>query len=293
MNSVLRPPLEKRACNEYGMLVLLDWMMRYDRLQAEKKVLEKTLHELEERIKSLKRGFFRSAEEEDELQVVKNEYREFEQNLQSLRQEMEKVESNRIHLALSGKDEAALETLLKEMEEQGWVRLGEDDFFQTAEKGLEVYNHLLKQQESYLQHFEVYAYVDLQEGVFADPHNDLLEGDRWYDLRVAAAEFKGIDPYRVVFLAMLAEGVFYENPEWKFDLGMGVLFKDMESLVQEQLAVEELGYEDEEGEVTGEEVIADVIEQGSRIMHDRNLHENQPEDKEIPDEQIITTTYYF
>lgn len=293
MNSVLRPQLDKLACREYGMLVLLDWMMRYDRLHAEKTAHEKSLRELEERVKSLKRGFFRSAEEEDALSDAKKECGEIEQFLVSLQHEMKMAETHRFHLTLSGKDEAALEPLLREMEQQGWLKLGDDDYFHVTVKGREVYEHLLKQQDSYLVHFEVFAYVDLEQGVFANPDKDLLEGDRWTDVRVAVAEYKGIDPYRVVFLSMLAEGVYYENPDWKFDLGMDVLFNDMENLVQEQLAVEELGYEDEQGLITGEEVIGDVIEQGGQIKHDKRRDDFESEDEELPDEQIISTTYYF
>ena len=80
--------------------------------------------------------------------------------------------------------------------------MGEDDYYITNDKGLEIYQKFTEQQESYVSHFDIYAYVDLQEGVFADPQSDLLEGGRWSDLRVAVAEYKGIDPYRVVFLSM-------------------------------------------------------------------------------------------
>ena len=125
---------------------------------------------------------------------------------------------------------------------------------------------MVQQQVSYQAHFEIYAFVDLGAGTFADPETDLLEDERWADLRVAVAEQKGIDPYRVVFLAMLSDESFFASPDWYFDLAMGTLFDELESITKEQIRIDELGYEDEDGnEVMGEEVIADVIEQGSQL----------------------------
>ena len=111
------------------------------------------------------------------------------------------------------------------------------------------------------------------------------------------AEFKGIDPYRVVFLAMLSAETFYENQDWKFDLSMGTLFQEMKQIVLEQLHVDDLGYSDSEGKVSGEEVIRDIIEQGSELVAQRKNREQEingrKQAEESPNEQVITTTYYW
>ena len=57
-------------------------------------------------------------------------------------------------------------------------------------KGKEVYQNLVEQLEAYVMHFDVFAYVDLEEGIFGDPKTDLLEGDHWSDLRVAYTCYK-------------------------------------------------------------------------------------------------------
>ena len=63
----------------------------------------------------------------------------------------------------------------------------------------------------------------------------------------------------------------------------------MESITKEQIRIDELGYEDEDGnEVMGEEVIADVIEQGSAAVQERRSSGIQ---SDVPDEEIITTVY--
>jgi hypothetical protein len=72
---------------------------------------------------------------------------------------------------------------------------------------------------------------------------------------------------------------------------MGTLFDELESTAKEQIHIDELSYEDEDGnEVMGEEVIADVIEQGSQLAQERR--ERQAFDQDVPDEEIITTTVY-
>jgi hypothetical protein len=72
---------------------------------------------------------------------------------------------------------------------------------------------------------------------------------------------------------------------------MGTLFDELESITKEQIHVDELGYEDEDGnEVMGEEVIADVIEQGSQLAQERR--DRQAFNQDVPDEEIITTTVY-
>ena len=285
-----RPSLDVSSRVELRMLLLLDWMMAFDQLHAEKQDLEKTLFELQAQVDSLKKGFFKSVEEEDALHDAKNDLKEAERARDAVEREMEEVNSRRFHLSLASKDEDQLEPTLKEMEKQGWIEVGEDDYYITNDKGLEIYQKLTEQQESYVSHFDIYAYVDLEEGVFADPQSDLLEGDRWSDLRVAVAEHKGIDPYRVVFLSMLADGVWFENPDWRFDLGMGTLLDNLESLVMDQLSVDELGYEDDQGMVEGEEVGADVIEQGTALARERNA-KNQSSDAGWPVEELITHSY--
>ena len=285
-----RPSLDEASRVELRMLLLLDWMMAFDQLHAEKQDLEKTLIELQAQVDSLKKGFFKSVEEEDALHEAKNDLKETERARDAVEREMEEVNSRRFHLSLASKDEDQLEPTLMEMEKQGWIEVGEDDYYITNDKGLEIYQKLTEQQESYVSHFDIYAYVDLQEGLFAAPQSDLLEGDRWSDLRVAVAEYKGIDPYRVVFLSMLADGVWFENPDWRFDLGMGTLLDNLESLVMDQLSVDELGYEDDQGMVEGEEVIADVIEQGTILARERNA-KNQNSDAGWPGEELITHSY--
>lgn len=297
MKSPQMSTLSKEAVQEFGALLLLDHLMRYELLQIEKVELEDIIDQLENGVAELKKGFFRSDEQEQELSYEKEELREAIKALSEVEQEMEENRHCRLNIALAETDDEGLESLLNFMESRGTLTVEEDNYYKATDKGHEVYQDLVKQLEAYVTHFEVYAYVDLEQGIFGDPETDLLEGDKWSDLRVAVAEHKGIDPYRVVFLAMLSAETFYENPDWKFDLSMGTLFQEMEQIALEQLHVDDLGYSESEGKVSGEEVIRDIIEQGSELAAKRKSREQEikgrKQAEESPDEQVITTTYYW
>ena len=297
MKSPQMSTLSKEVVQEFGALLLLDHLMRYELLQVEKVELEDIIDQLEIGVAELKKGFFRSDEQEQELSYEKEELREAKKALSEVEQEMEENRHCRLNIALAETDDEGLESLLNFMESRGTLTVEEDNYYKATDKGHEVYQDLVKQLEAYVTHFEVYAYVDLEQGIFGDPETDLLEGDKWSDLRVAVAEHKGIDPYRVVFLAMLSAETFYENPDWKFDLSMGTLFQEMKQIVLEQLHVDDLGYSDSEGKVSGEEVIRDIIEQGSELVAKRTSREQEikgrKQAEESPDEQVITTTYYW
>ena len=297
MKSPQMSTLSKEAVQEFGALLLLDHLMRYELLQIEKVELEDIIDQLENGVAELKKGFFRSDEQEQELSYEKEELREAKKALSEVEQEMEENRHCRLNIALAETDDEGLESLLNFMESRGTLTVEEDNYYKATDKGHEVYQDLVKQLEAYVTHFEVYAYVDLEQGIFGDPETDLLEGDKWSDLRVAVAEQKGIDPYRVVFLAMLSAGEFYENPDWKFDLSMGTLFQEMKQIVLEQLHMDDLGYSDNEGKISGEDVIRDIIEQGSELVAKRKNREQEIKGRkkaeERPDEQVITTTYYW
>ena len=174
-------------------------------------------------------------------------------------------EGERIHSSFMESNDRLVEPYLDALEDKGLVQLGSEYYYEPTEKGKQFYQKLIDQRLAYAQHFRIYERVDLETGTFADPQTDFLEDQRWADLRVAVAEYKGVDPYHMVFLAMLSDEHFFESHDWRFDLGMGNLFEEMEKIVQEQISEDDLAYEDEEGFVSGHDVLQDVIHQGDQI----------------------------
>jgi hypothetical protein len=172
---------------------------------------------------------------------------------------------------LDDRDDELLNPIFEHLLAQGLAEIGADDYYRATDKGHRAYDELLRRQQVYRAHFDLYAYVDLAQGAFADPEHDLLEDRRWSDLRVAVAERKGIDPYLLVFIALLAEGRFFQERDWKADLAADSgLFTELQQIVTTQLTVADLAYTAEDGtEVSGEAVLDDVIAQGEAIVSER------------------------
>ncbi len=197
-------------------------------------------------------------------------------------------EPEHYHAALlEQEDDELLEKLFEYLSAEDLVEIAEDDHYRPTERGRQAYQNMLHQQQSYLVHFDIFARVDLADGTFADLDQDFLEDSRWNDLRVAVAEYKGVDIYRLIFLAMLAEGKFFENPDWKFDLALGSsFFKELEEVASSQISVGELGYVAEDGaRVSGEDVIEDVILQGSSVNKERMERERARQQSLLNEEQ--------
>ena len=186
----------------------------------------------------------------------------------------------RIHSSMMEKNDQLVEDYLNILEKRGLLSVGEELYFEPTDKGQQVYQTLLDQQQSYTTHFDIYSHVDLEEGTFADKETDLLEEDRWEDLRVAIARFKGIDPHRMVFLAMMSSESLIANPDWKFDLAAGTLFEEMEEIVENQITEEELSYDDAQGHVSGHDVLEDMIQQGAQINQERHQEQVAREEEE-------------
>jgi len=181
------------------------------------------------------------------------------------------------HVALLEGDDAFLEPAFDHLLGEDLVAIGDDDRYRMTPLGRRAYQRLLHQQQSYLAHFDIYAAVDLGEGRFGEPGQDYMDDPRWSDLRVAVAECKAVDPYRMVFLSMLAGGEFFEGSGWQFDLALGSsFFQELQSIVHSQISLEELGYQDEDAVVvSGAEVLEDVIRQGAAINQQRLAEERR------------------
>jgi hypothetical protein len=180
-------------------------------------------------------------------------------------------EPGAFHAALLEGDDAFLEPVFDQLLREDLAAIGEDDHYRLTALGRRAYQRLLHLQQSCLAHFDIFAGVDLGAGAFAEPERDYLDDPRWTDLRVAVAEYKGMDPYRLVFLSLLAGGQFFASSGWKFDLALGSsFFRELEEVVLSQVRLEELAYVDEDGTaVAAQDVLEDVILRGAAINQQR------------------------
>lgn len=168
-----------------------------------------------------------------------------------------------------------------------WVDLRDDHT--TFVPNIAGRDHLQKFEERYrdfLRMFDMY-FVNLDTGEFPfaqyyemepDEFHEYLHRERanepgeplFTDLRLAVADYKGLDPREIVFMSFLNEGRFDGDENgfgWQFNLTSGEIWDEMMAICDSALYVERLGYPLQGGgEVSGEDVITDVIDKGSKIM---------------------------
>lgn len=209
-----------------------------------------------------------------------------------------------ISILLEGND-AYLEALLSEMLAKDYVDIKdvkEAKKYVPTEKGRELVVGFMRRYQDFLKNLDVFCAIDLEEGEFAFESyweiedegvwNSYLEEDRWEDLRVAAALYKGIDPIELIFMSFINEDRFGQNPEsgWQFDLELGSLWDEMVNICESALTMNQLGYEDDDGRhISGEDVLRDILRQGAALNRElweeedeMNAEEEQEEDDDQP-----------
>jgi len=196
---------------------------------------------------------------------------------------------------LEGNDQD-LESLLEWLLMKEYIEIRNQEKYVPNEKGREVLKRFLARYTEFLKVFDIYCAVDLQAGEFAfDSYLDFednagwknfLNDDRWDDLRLAVAEFKKIDPVEIAFMSFLNEDRFgRDETGWQFDLLLGNIWDEILHICNTAIRWEELGYEDAQGSVSAEDVITDIIKQGSALMmklleREEKLRKEQPEESE-------------
>lgn len=87
------------------------------------------------------------------------------------------------------------------------------------------------------RYFEYLEYAD-KEG--NNPMwEEYIRQDRWEDLRIAVASFKGMDPVEIVVMSFMQEGRY--GSEWEFDLIMGGIWDEILAICNTATQAAELG----------------------------------------------------
>ena len=192
-------------------------------------------------------------------------------------------------------DNQYLEEILEWLLVKEYVEIKEDREYVPSAKGRKVLEKFMARYSEFLTIFDVYCAVDLQKGEFAFEHyfefqddrewRRYLEDERWDDLRVAVAEYKGLDPVEIVFMSFLSEDRFgRDETGWQFDLLLGSVWDEIIEICNNAIRWEDLGYEDEDGtRIRAEDVIEDIIRQGTDLMIRLLKAESRQDDKGVDD----------
>ncbi|MCP4752464.1 MAG: hypothetical protein GY866_16360 [Proteobacteria bacterium] len=190
---------------------------------------------------------------------------------------------HRYSVVLEGADKD-LESLFVYMMSKDYLNLDKKNYYTPTTQGIEKLDNLKKRYEEYLAHFDLFCAVDLEKGVFAfekifelddQEWDQYINQERFVDLRIAVAWFKKINPADFVFLSFLKEGQFdVDKSNWQFDLLSGLIWEQIEEIIDTAIQIEELGYVTEEDEeISGMAVLEDVLKQGARLSEQLQAEE--------------------
>jgi hypothetical protein len=191
-----------------------------------------------------------------------------------------------IPIYLEGNDND-LEPVLEYMMMKEYLSVENKEKYVPTDRGKEVLHRFMKRYSEFLKIFDIYCAVDLEEGCFAfekyfnfsseEEWVKYLSEERWEDLRVTVAEYKGINPVEIVFMSFLKEGQFGDRGEgWQFDLLLGSIWDEIIEVCDTALTKEDLSYTDGDNNlIDGTAVLEDVIVQGAEL--NLELHEKEKE----------------
>jgi hypothetical protein len=177
-----------------------------------------------------------------------------------------------------------------------------------TEKGENVLKNFMNRYLEYLKVYDVYCAVDTEGGEFAferyydlsdEDFSQFVKEDRFEDVRIAVAEFKGIDPMEIVFMSFINEGRFnFVDRGWQFDIYSGLIWGQIEEICNGSLSVAELN--GDFPEVT-ENIVkrgAEVAVQLLKIEDERKQEEEsqrreqeEQEQTEVVEEETVVTEY--
>jgi hypothetical protein len=182
-----------------------------------------------------------------------------------------------------------------------------------TDKGRRTLQLMTEKFQDAMAQLDIYSYVNLNVGPPDESEPDKAFGSFDYhteedeDLRVAVALYKGIDPFYLVFLSLLAEDRLGQSKCWQYDLTLDFsketkyetgssFFREIEEIIETALTMDDLGYVDDDTgeEITGKAVIEDVIRRGAieaqrRAEEEAELEEEYEEEivEEVIEEEVV------
>jgi hypothetical protein len=194
-----------------------------------------------------------------------------------------------------------IENYLHILREKGFLTV-DKGFYVPTELGREEVVNLYEKYYEYLKLFDLYCAVDLEDASFAfarifdnfDENQwiDFLSNDRFSDVRVAVADFKGINPIEIVFMSFLNENRFDCSVDgWENTLTSSDVWDEILAICNSAISREYL-------ETDG--VLEEIIRQGSvlaleNIQKAEEIAASEEEEEENYDEEeemVTTTTEY-
>jgi len=196
-------------------------------------------------------------------------------------------------LVLDGRDRH-IEAVLEWLFGRDYVEIVDNQHYAASAKGRQVLERFFGRYSDALKTMDIYGAVDLGEGSFAFERisdfddealwHDFLGQENWDDLRVAVAVFKGLDPMEIIFMSFISEGRFDDGDQaWQIAITDPHHWDEIETICNTALGVDNLAYEDDDGPVSGDEVLKELISQGAEINLELRKREDEDPDPDDDD----------
>lgn len=154
-----------------------------------------------------------------------------------------------------------------------------DSAFTLTDSGSKFLKRFLIHYGEFIHYLEVFSRFDLTEWEFAySSYNDFMPGrekswnnflqeERWDDLRIAMAQNLNLNMQEIMFFTLYHEGYFNQSEKQSESYLIKGLKKDLESMLSRKIKLEDLSYEDEEGEeVSWTLVVEDLSDQSADLL---------------------------
>lgn len=178
----------------------------------------------------------------------------------------ELITNGRVFKTVMNGDDKMLEPLFIDLLSKNYLAISGDRYIVTT-SGQTVFDTFMGRYKEYLKIYDIYSFVDTAAGEFAferfydfasdEEWNVYKSNERFFDVRIAVATFKKINPYEVVFMSFINENRFDTTQNgWQFDLLADNIWAEINDIVSTAIKMEELG----------EVVLENMIKRGTEVM---------------------------
>lgn len=178
----------------------------------------------------------------------------------------ELITNGRVFKTVMNGDDKMLEPLFIDLLSKNYLAISGDRYVVTN-TGKAVYDTFMGRYKEYLKIYDIYSFVDTAAGEFAferfydfssDEEWDVYKSnERFFDVRIAVATFKKINPYEIVFMSFINENRFDTTQTgWQFDLLADNIWAEINDIVSTAIKMEDLG----------EVVLENMIKRGTEVM---------------------------
>lgn len=186
--------------------------------------------------------------------------------------------NNRIFKTVPEGYDYMLQPTINDMLNKGYLAVdNENGIYVATDAGVASFDNFMKRYYEYLKVYDVYCAVDPNTGDFAfEKFFDFIANtpeeeepmaaawhqfkheQRFFDLRIAVATFKKLDPCELVFMSFINENRFDTNSEnWQLRVLADTIWAEIDNIVNTAITVEDFG---------GEEAMQNLINKGTGLM---------------------------